>query len=91
MPKVTIPKVGPMIPDSQDKAWMASIFPTHLPASREDVLRLREYLETTMEKLETETDQQNRCSFSHAEQAINLYTMGFHEITRQVGFHFSRS
>ncbi|GMH44706.1 hypothetical protein BSKO_12658 [Bryopsis sp. KO-2023] len=70
--------------ENGDKAWLASVFPTHLPASREDVMRLREYTEARISQLEDEAERNGNSLTNYAEEAIRLYTMGFQELTRQV-------
>lgn len=70
---------------NDDKAWLASMFPTHLPASREDVLKLREYLSVSVQQLESEAQKYDSPLLLYAQQATSLYYRGFHELTRQVG------
>lgn len=86
MPKSEIPGISTVGPDKEDKRWMTSMFERHLPAGRLDVHRLRSWLQKNLAELEErrDTDPGPYDLLGFAESVLHLYTLGFHEITRQV-------
>eukprot|EP00951_Prasinocladus_malaysianus_P046663 scaffold647853_cov42-Prasinocladus_malaysianus.AAC.2 len=68
--------------DNDDKEWHNQVFPVLQPAGRGDVRRLRQWLEASLQQLGSENIAKGDL-YCFTEQALKLYNLTFHELTRQ--------
>jgi len=74
--------------DAAGAKWDFKVFPARLPASRQDVLLLREWLaEESARFSEGQSREDRQDAFHFAKRAQGLYGRAFHELTRQVTVH----
>ena len=74
--------------DAARETWDYKVFPSRLPASRQDVLLLREWLAEESARFSQKVPHEERQdAFLFAKRAQALYGRAFHELTRQVTVH----